>query len=570
MIFGQREAAAMRFLAIVLTLTLAPMAGGVAWAQDQQAAAEQQQPALLDAGQLDQLVAPIALYPDDLLAQVLMASTYPLEIVQAERFATANKGLKGDKLTDALAKQDWDASVKDLVSTPTVLAMMNEKLDWTQSLGDAVLAQQADVMDAIQRLRAKAQEAGKLETTEQQTVTTTQEADKEVIVIKPASPEVVYVPYYDPAVVYGAWPYPDYPPYYFPPPAGWVVGGAIASGIAWGAGFAIGNAIWGDFDWRHGNINVDIDRNVNINNAHFSKWEHNSYHRRGVSYNNNNVRNKYAKTNINAGDRNLDFRGHSGNQVLKPGTGDRPNLGGSDRPSAKPGGARPNIGGGGNRPGTKPGGADRPNIGGGDDRPGGKPNAGQIQQGLKDRSNKQAALPSQKPDLGTAKAKAKGKPGGNAFDPSDGGKAKDYSKRGQASLGNRGTADFKRPSGGGGGRPSYGGGGGGGGHISRGGGGGRGGGGRGGGGGRRSDIRVKQDITPLAHLDNGLELYRFRYKGSDHTLYVGVMAQEVQKIDPGAVWRDRSGYLVVDYDQIGLKFMTWKEWLARTGAGGVR
>ena len=91
-----------------------------------------------------------------------------------------------------------------------------------------------------------------------------------------------------------------------------------------------------------------------------------------------------------------------------------------------------------------------------------------------------------------------------------------------------------------------------------------------GGGGRRSDIRVKQDITPLAHLDNGLELYRFRYRGSDHTLYVGVMAQEVQKIDPSAVWRDRSGYLVVDYDQIGLKFMTWNEWLARTRAGGVR
>jgi hypothetical protein len=458
-----------------------------------------------------------------------------------------------------LAKQDWDANVKDLVSTPTVLAMMSDKLDWTQSLGDAVLAQQADVMDAIQRLRSKAQEAGKLETTEQQTVKTTEEADKEVIVIEPASPEVVYVPYYDPAVVYGAWPYPDYPPYYFPPPAGWVVGGAIASGIAWGAGYAIGNAIWGDFDWRHGNINVDIDRNVNINrnNAHYSKWEHNSYHRRGVSYNNSNVRNKYAKTNINAGDRNLDFRGHSGNQVLKPGSGDRPNVGEGNRPGGKPGGAdRPNVGGG-DRPGAKPGGGDRP---------GGKPDAGQIQQGLKDRSNKQAALPSQKPDLGAAKAKAKGKPGGNAFDASDGAKAKDFAKRGQASLGNRGASDFKRPSGGGGGRPSYGGGGRPGGSISR-GGGGRGG---GGGGGRRSDIRVKEDITPLVRLDSGLELYRFRYRGSDHTLYVGVMAQEVQKIDPSAVWRDHSGYLVVDYDQIGLKFMTWKEWLARTRAGGVR
>ncbi len=162
--------------------------------QDQPAdAAPQQQ--LLDAGQLDQLVAPIALYSDPLLAQVLMASTYPLEVVQADRWAKANKSLKGDALTTALDKQDWDASVKELVSTPTVLAMMNDKLDWTQALGDAVLAQQADVMDAIQRLRAKAQANGKLETTKQQKVTVKQDqGSAPVIEIEPASPEVVYVP----------------------------------------------------------------------------------------------------------------------------------------------------------------------------------------------------------------------------------------------------------------------------------------------------------------------------------------------------------------------------------------
>jgi hypothetical protein len=162
---------------------------------------------------------------------------------------------------------------------------------------------------------------------------------------------------------------------------------------------------------------------------------------------------------VRSGDRKLDYRGHSGNQVLKPGSGDRPNLG----------------------DGNRPGGADPPNLGGGD-RPGGKPDAGQIQQGLKDRSNKQAALPSQKPDVGKAKAKAKGGPGGSAFDPNDGGKAKDFSKRGQASLGNRGAKDFSRPSGGGGQAVRKGGGGGGA-HL---GGGGRGGGGGGrGGGGRR-------------------------------------------------------------------------------------
>ena len=165
-------------------------------------AADQQQKRLSEA-ELDQLVAPIALYPDPLLAQVLMASTYPLEIVQAARFAKSNKSLTGDALDTALAKEDWDASVKALVATPTVIAMMNDQLDWTQNLGDAVLAQQADVMDAIQRLRVKAEANGKLETTAEQKVTTTQEAGKEVIVIEPASPETVYVPYYEPSVVYG-------------------------------------------------------------------------------------------------------------------------------------------------------------------------------------------------------------------------------------------------------------------------------------------------------------------------------------------------------------------------------
>jgi hypothetical protein len=439
----------MRPTAIFFFVALVLLPFEAASAQDQQASTAPP-PQLLDAGQLDQLVAPIALYPDSLLAQILMASTYPLEVVQADRWAKANKSLKGDALTTALDAQDWDASVKQLVSTPTVLDMMNDKLDWTQQLGDAVLAQQADVMDAIQRLRAKAQANGKLETTQQQTVKITEEADQQVIVIEPTAPDTVYVPYYEPAVVYGPWPYPAYPPYYFPPPAGYVVGGAIASGIAWGVGFAIGHEIWDDFDWRHGNINVDINRNVNVDvDRNFSKWEHNSYHRRGVSYNNVDVKNKFSKANVNAGDRNFDFRGHSGNQVLKP--DNRPGGGrtpdGSLKPDNKPGGNRPNLG-------------DK-------DRPGGKPDIGQIEQGLKERPGKQANLPSQKPDLG--KAKSKGTPRGNAFDPSDGAKAKDFSKRGQASLGNRGGHDFS-PSAkpvrkGGGGGSHFGGGGNRGGHV---------------------------------------------------------------------------------------------------------
>jgi Protein of unknown function (DUF3300) len=273
---------------------------------------------LLSEGELDAVVAPIALYPDALLAQVLMASTYPLEIVQADRWAKSNKSLKGDKLKDALANKDWDASVKALVATPTVLAMMNDDLEWTEKLGDAVLAQQADVMDAIQRLRAKAQANGKLATTKQQKVTVTQEADKQVIVIEPTSPETVYVPYYDPSVVYGTWDYPDYPPYYFEPAPGYVLGGAIATGIAWGAAYAIGNAIWDNVDWGHGNINVDIDKNFNFNrhvdrnNVKVEHWQHNAYHRRGVSYNNKEVQNKFAKADVRSADRKLDYRGRSG------------------------------------------------------------------------------------------------------------------------------------------------------------------------------------------------------------------------------------------------------------------
>jgi hypothetical protein len=488
----------MRFSAIVLATALALLAICAASAQDQPAGAEPKQQ-MLDAAQLDQLVAPIALYPDPLLAQVLMASTYPLEIVQADRFAKANKKLKGDKLSETLAKQDWDESVKQLVSTPTVLATMSDKLDWTEALGDAVLAQQADVMDAIQRLRAQAQANGKLETTKQQKVTVTQAADKSIIEIEPASPEVIYVPYYNPAVVYGEWSYPDYPPYYFPPAPGYVVGGAIATGLAWGAAIAIGHEIWDNFDWRRGDINVKVDRNVNVDvDRNFKKWEHNSYHRRGVNYNNDAVRNKFANANARSGDRKLDYRGRSGEQVLNAGKG-----------------------------GVKPGGVERPNLGGG--RPGGKPDVGQIQQGLKERAGKQAALEGKKPDLG--KAKAKSRPGGSAFDIGDGPKAKDFSKRGQASLGNRGAAQFSRPSGGGakavragGGPPRVASGGRGGGHISR------GGGGRGGG--RRSDIRLKEDLVPLLQLGNGLELYRFRYIGRDQTVYVGVVAQTCKKSSP--------------------------------------
>lgn len=206
--------------------------------------------------ELEQLLAPIALYPDDLLTQILMASTYPLEIVQADRWAKNNKDMKGDGLAKALESQPWDPSVKSLVNFPQVLQMMSEKLDLTQKLGDAFLAQQKDVMAAVQKLRAKAQAAGNLKTTKEQVV----KVEKEVIIIESPSPQVVYVPSYNPTVVYGAWAYPSYPPAaYYPPGYG---AAAFATGVAVGAAWGYA---WGHSNWNSGSVNVNVNQNANIN-----------------------------------------------------------------------------------------------------------------------------------------------------------------------------------------------------------------------------------------------------------------------------------------------------------------
>jgi Protein of unknown function (DUF3300)/Chaperone of endosialidase len=296
---------------------------------------------LLTAPQLGQLVAPIALYPDALLSEVLMASTYPLEIVEAERWVSANKNLKGDELKTAVGKQDWDDSIKSLVATPSVLDMMSTKLDWTQKLGDAVIAQQADVMDAIQRLRAKAQANNKLQSTQQQKVTVTQNQGRQVIEIAPTNPDTVYVPYYDPAVVYGDWPYPDYPPYYWPAP-GYIAAGIIATGIAFGAGYALGRwasgGYWrGNVNWGNNNITINRPGGGNIGN----NWNRGAHveHRLG---------------NRGGREQGLNFRGSNGQRVLNPGGG-RANVG--NRPSQ-----HPNFG---NRGGGRNHVANRPSHGGG-------------------------------------------------------------------------------------------------------------------------------------------------------------------------------------------------------------
>ncbi len=214
--------------------------------------------------ELDQMLAPIALYPDSLLAQVLIAATYPEQVVEADRWVQQNPDLKGDELNAALDNMNWDLSVKALVPFPQVLAMMDDHLDWTTRLGEAFMDQQAEVMASVQGLRHKAYAQGNLKSTDQQNVTVAGDD----IEIEPVEPDVVYVPYYDPSVIYGAWWWPDYPPFAYYPYGepfitvglfGWLA--AVGVGPYWGWG-------WGYWNWAGGNCYLNVNRHVNINDRH--------------------------------------------------------------------------------------------------------------------------------------------------------------------------------------------------------------------------------------------------------------------------------------------------------------
>jgi hypothetical protein len=250
--------------------------------------------------QLEQIVAPIALYPDSLVAHIMMAATYPLEVVQAARFVRANPNLRDDALNDELKKYEWDNSVKALVKFPQVLEMMDGQLEWMQRLGDAVLTQQKEAMDAIQRLRARAQKAGTLKSTQEQKViveSAPTPTDQTIIKIEPENPEIIYPPAYDPLVVYGPWPYPAYPPYYYYSPY-YPLGYAT---IWFGFGTLVGGSIWGGCNWRVGKFALHVehhnafDRHVNRMNVvrplrvaaggargNGVVWQHNPEHRRLV------------------------------------------------------------------------------------------------------------------------------------------------------------------------------------------------------------------------------------------------------------------------------------------------
>jgi len=312
--------------------------------------------------QLDALLASIALYPDDLLTQILMASTFPLEVVAAARWVEdpAHKSLSGDVLAKALEPEPWDPSVKSLVPFPIVLATLNSNLTWLQQLGYAFATQQADVFASVQRLRRQAQASGNLQSSPQQVVSTQQvttepsagssapPTQQEVIVIAPAQSDTVYVPTYNPATVYGSWPYPYYPPYYAPPPPGYYFGTALATGLAFATGAAIVGGLWGWASpaWGGGYANVNVNRfnSINVNRGQIasSRWNAGS-----------------------AGGRPVNFARPPGGPVGLPGRSQISVPGSAVRPPTRPGGIG-GVGGAG-----RPGGIGGIGGAGGVGRPGG-------------------------------------------------------------------------------------------------------------------------------------------------------------------------------------------------------
>jgi hypothetical protein len=254
------------------------------------AAAQEEEP--FTEGELAQMLAPIALYPDALLSQILMAATYPLEVVEAARWSRDNPDLGGSAAVDAVEDREWDPSVKALVAFPRVLAQMNEDLSWTRNVGDAFLLQEEDVAAMIQELRHKAHEAGQLEHQEHIRVV----RDREVIVIEPANPRVVYVPYYRPTVVYGGWWWPAYAPVYWYPP----YGNTFSVGITWVSGVPVSHGFFfSTFNWHHRHVVVirHYDRHRYVGSRarpDTYRWRHDPWHRRGVTYKHRSVQERFT------------------------------------------------------------------------------------------------------------------------------------------------------------------------------------------------------------------------------------------------------------------------------------
>ncbi len=492
--------------------------------------------------QLEQLVAPIALYPDSLLSQILMAATYPLEVVAAARWSQANPNVTSDALKTAMAQQSWDPSVKALTAVPQTLQMMSDKLDWTQQLGDAFLAQQSAVLDAVQRLRARADANDTLKSTAEQKVTTTTRsstgqvaaagAPATIYTIEPTNPDEYYVPIYDPGTVYGAWPYSDYEPFYWYPPG--YAGGRL---LSFAAGALAGSAIWGNIDWNRNRVGVNPLRYNSFNRTNITdaNWNHNPAHRGNVPYRDAGVAQRFGNHGQSAAREAFRNRADTGRQQLGQGVAaDRArqaagNRQASDRTQAGDRNKGANRSNAGNRQaGHRSQAGDRNKVAN-------RSNAGNRQgAGNRQAGNNQA---------GRSKQAARSRQSGGSRQA-----ARQAAPRQRSAAGGNSGMRSRAQSIGGGGMRGGGGGG------MRMGGGGR-------GGGRRSDIRLKHDLVLLGHLDSGIGFYRFAYNGGDKA-YVGVLAQEVQDVLPQAVTRDRDGYLRVYYDKLGLTFETYARWLA--------
>lgn len=255
--------------------------------------------------QLAQMLAPVALYPDTLLSQILMASTYPLEVVEADRWVKQNPGLSGSALDEAVKDEDWDASVQALCHVPSVLGWMSENIAQTSKLGDAFLAQENDVMNMVQELRKKAMDNGTLKSTAEQKVTVLDDT----IIIEPVQPEIVYVPSYDPLYVYGPWWYPAYPPYYWGPVL-------VVGGFTFWPGIYVGIDIgyWCYFDWPRHRIHVDINRKHHFYRGphpvrEFDRWRHEPEHRRGVAYRHKETARKFGQSPVRIRETGRDVRG---------------------------------------------------------------------------------------------------------------------------------------------------------------------------------------------------------------------------------------------------------------------
>jgi len=310
-------------LGMVCVLLLLVLPAGVLVAQDPAPSAPPSPPAQpLSPDQLDTLVAPVALYPDALLSQVLVAATYPLEVAEAPQWLRQNRNLQGEQLMAAARQQNWDPSIQALVAFPDVLTLLSSNIRWTTDLGNAFLAQQADVMNAVQRMRAQAKAAGKLNSSAQETVTTETQGDRTAIEIQPANPEVVYVPQYDPEYIWGPPAYGYYPPLYYPDYYGFGYG--FGPGIYIGGFF--GGLGWGGWGWGPNWFNCSIFQNYYFFN-HYGFggfygggfggrgiWAHNPAHRLGVAYPNRGLAARYggAGGRLAGGQANFANRGNVG------------------------------------------------------------------------------------------------------------------------------------------------------------------------------------------------------------------------------------------------------------------